>query len=151
MTKDKLQQKVLKRAIVIDDDKSLRAAISSILKKQGYEVHASREPFSCPIYLDCACQCPTEHACTNIIITDVNLPNMTGLEFVKSQKQHGCKVQNICVISAVWNETALKSFEDLGCKIFTKPFKMDELTKWLDECETNTEPSLKLSELPRNI
>lgn len=149
MYKDKkLQQSVLKRAIVIDDDKSLRTAISSILKKRGYEVHASSEPSLCPIYLDRVCPCPVEHACTNIIIIDVNLPNMTGLEFIESQKRHGCKVDNIAVMSAVWKEAELKSFESFGCKIFTKPFKMDELTNWLDECESNTEPDFKLSDLP---
>ena len=144
----KLQQDVLKRAVVIDDDNSLRTVISSILKKRGYEVHASPEPSSCPIYLDCDCSCPTEHACTNIIITDVDLPNMSGFEFIESQKGHGCKVQNIAVMSAVWEESELKAFQNLGCKVFTKPFKMDELTNWLDECGSNTDPNFKLSDLP---
>ncbi len=145
----KLQQSDLKRVIVIDDDESLRTAIAAILKKQGYEVHAYPEPSLCPIYLNCACHCPVEHACTNVIVIDVNLPNMIGLEFIESQKGHGCKVQNIAVMSAVWKEDELKSFESYGCKIFTKPFKMDELTNWLDDCERNTDPNFKLSDLPR--
>ena len=150
MRKDKLQQSVLKRAIVIDDDESLRTAISALLKKRGYEVHAYPEPSMCPIYLDSACHCPVEHACTNIIVIDVNLPNMSGLEFIESQKGHGCKVHNIAVMSVVWKEAELKLFESFGCKIFTKPFKMDELTNWMDKCESNTDPNFKLSDLPRN-
>jgi len=145
-----VSQSTIKRVIIIDDDNSLRTAISSILKKRGYEVYASPEPSLCPIYLNFACHCPLEHACTNIIVIDVNLPNMTGLEFIESQKGHGCKVQNIAVMSAVWKEAELKSFESLGCKIFTKPFKMDELTNWLDKCESNTDRNFKLSDLPRN-
>ncbi|MFQ5676520.1 MAG: hypothetical protein ACE5G1_11530 [bacterium] len=136
-----------RRAVVISSDQSLRIAILSILKRRGYEVYDAAEPFSCPIYLDCQCPCPTEHACTNVIITDALLPKMTGLEFIRSQRGKGCKVQNIGVMSAVWRETDLALFEDLGCKIFTKPFKMDELTQWLDECE-KTEPNFKLSDLP---
>ena len=106
-----VSQSTIRRAIVIDDDKSLRTAISSILKKRGYEVHAYPEPSLCPIYLNFACHCPVEHACTNIIVIDVNLPNMAGLEFIESQRAHGCKVQNIAVMSAVWKEAELKSFE----------------------------------------
>ena len=138
----------VKRAIVIDDDRALLSAISSILKKRGYEVHASPEPFCCPIYLDCECQCPVERACTNIIIADVNMPNMTGLEFIESQKRNGCKVQNIAVMSAVFENTELERIKSLGCKILKKPFKIDELTKWLDECEKKTDPNFKLSDLP---
>ncbi len=150
MRKNKLQRSVLKRAIVIDDDESLRTAISALLKKREYEVHAYPEPSLCPIFLECACHCPVEHACTSIIVIDVNLPNMTGLEFIESQKRHGCKVHNIAVMSAVWKEAELKLFESFGCKIFTKPFKRDELTNWLNECERNTDPNFKLSDLPCN-
>lgn len=137
-----------KRAIVISSDQSLRFAILSILKRRGYEVYDAAEPYSCPIFLDCECPCPMEYACTNIIITDIILPKMTGLEFIKSQRGKGCKVQNIGVMSTVWQEADLVKFEKLGCKIFTKPFKMDELTQWLDECEKRIEPNFKLSKLP---
>lgn len=139
---------MIKRAVVIDDDQAIRSVISSILKRRGYEVHASTEPLSCPIFLHHECQCQIEHACTNILITDVNMPNMTGLEFIKNQKINGCKVQNIAVISAAWQESDLKLAKNLGYKIFKKPFKINELNKWLDECERNTDPNIKLSNLP---
>lgn len=148
MRKNKLQKDLPKRAIVIDDDQSLRTALSSILKKRGYEVHASAEPFSCPVFLDCACSCPEERACANIIITDVRLPNMSGLEFIENQRRNGCKVQNIAVMSAVWEDVEFQRFRTLGCKTLTKPFKIDELTKWLEECEKSTVPDFKLSDLP---
>ena len=57
--------------------------------------------------------------------------------------------QNSAVMSAVWKEAELKSFESRDRKIFTKPFKIDERRNWLDECERALDPNCKLTELPK--
>ncbi len=92
------------RAIVLDDDYVLRTLIDDVLKNRGYEVHCSSEPFFCPVYLDSKCPCPVEHYCTTIIITDINMPNMTGLEFIEHQKRMGCKIQNVADMSGRWTD-----------------------------------------------
>ncbi len=71
--------KVKIRAIVLDDDQVIRDLIYDILKNRGYEAHASSEPLCCFVYLDSECPCPVEHFCTTIVITDIDMPNMTGL------------------------------------------------------------------------
>ena len=136
------------RAIVLDDDYTIRTLISDILEDRGYEVFDSSEPLSCPMYLDCECSCPVEHICTNIVITDINMPNMTGLEFIEHQKSNGCKVQNIAVMSGRWKGEEIEHAKRLGCYTFNKPFKIDEIEKWLDVCENKLDPNSKLSDLP---
>ncbi len=136
------------RAIVLDDDYTVRTIISDILEDRGYEVFDSSEPLYCPIYLDRECFCSAEHFCTNIIITDVNMPNMTGFEFIEHQKSNGCKVQNIAVLSGSWTDEELEHAKRLGCHTFNKPFKIDEIKKWLDACESKLDPNSKLSDLP---
>jgi len=122
--------KVSIRAVVIDDEDVIRDLIYDILKKRGYEVYVSSDPLCCPIYLDCECPCPDEHYCTNIIITDINMVNMTGLEFIKHQKSHGCKVQNIAVMSGCWTDEDIEQAKSLDCHMFKKPFNIDEIEKW---------------------
>lgn len=136
------------RAIVLEDNELLRALIYDMLKERGYEVYASSEPLFCPLYLDCECPCPVEHVCTTIIITDINMPNMTGLEFIEHQKSNGCKVQNVAVMSGRWTDEVLEHAKRLGCHTFNKPFKTDEIRKWLDTCENKLDPKSKLSDLP---
>jgi len=136
------------RAIVIDDEDMIRDLIYDVLKKRGYEVYDSPEPFFCPIYLDCECPCPADHICASIIISDINMPNMTGLEFIEHQKSNGCKVQNIALISGSWTDEELEHAKRLGCYAFNKPFKIDEIKKWLDSCESKLDPNSKLSDLP---
>ncbi|HDY66512.1 MAG TPA: response regulator [Candidatus Scalindua sp.] len=136
------------RAIVLDDDYILRTLINDILKNRGYEVHSSSEPFFCPVYLDSKCPCPVEHFCSNIIITDINMPNMTGFEFIENLKRNACKIQNVAIMSGRWTDEELEHAKRLGCHTFEKPFKIDEFGKWLDDCEKKLDPDNKLSDLP---
>ncbi len=143
--------KIKIRAIVLDDDNIIRNLICGILKNRGYEVHASSEPLFCSVYLDSKCPCPVEHICTSIIITDINMPNMTGFEFLEHQKSMGCKVQNIAVMSGRWTNEDLEHAKRLGCQMFKKPFKIDEIEKWLDECEEKLDHNGKLSDMPGRV
>jgi CheY-like chemotaxis protein len=139
------------RAVVLDDDYVLRTLIYDVLKDRGYEVHGSSEPFFCPIFLDRKCPCPVETHCTNIIITDINMPGMTGFEFIEHQKRKGCKVQHIAMMSGRWTNEDIEHARNLGCYIFKKPFKIDEIEKWLDDCEKKFDPNNKLSDLPMRM
>jgi len=123
------------RAIVLEDNDSLRTLICDILKDRGYEVYAFSEPFLSPVYRDSERPYTEEHTCPTIIITDIYMPNMTGFEFIEHQKSKGCKIQNIAIMSGRWTNKNIKHAKRLGCHMFKKPFKIDEVEKWLDECE----------------
>ncbi len=123
------------RAIVLEDNDSLRTLTCEILKDRGYEVYASSEPFLNPVYRDRERPCPEKHTCPTIIITDIDMPNMTGFEFIEHQKSKGCKIQYIAIMSGRWTNENIKHAKRLGCRMFEKPFKIDEVEKWLDECE----------------
>ncbi len=138
------------RAIVLEDDDAIKDLVSNILKARGYEIYASTEPFLSPVYLCSECPCPVGFACTTIIITDNNMPNMTGLEFVEHQKRLGCKVQNTAVMSGRWSNEEMEHAKKLGCQVFNKPFKIIEIEKWLDECEKDLDYRNNLLEVHMN-
>jgi len=124
------------RAVVIDDEDAIRNLISEILEMRGYEVSAYSEPLFCPIYsVDGECLCPVEHLCTDILIADIYMPRMTGLEFIKHLKSSGCKVQNLALMSGRWTDENIEHAKRLGCHMFKKPFNFGEIEKWLIECE----------------
>ena len=138
------------RAIVLDDDDAIKSLVSNLLRERGYEVYASSEPYLSQVYMGSGCSCSVGHTCTDIIITDNNMPNMSGLKFLERQKRMGCKVQNTAVMSGRWTDEEMEHAKKLGCKVFNKPFKIDEINKWLNECEKELDHKNKLSVVHMN-
>jgi hypothetical protein len=62
---------------------------------------------------------------------------MNGIEFLNAQTQRGCKLdnRNKAIISGQMDNEQKKIVDRLGCKFFQKPFKLSDLSDWLDECE----------------
>jgi CheY-like chemotaxis protein len=136
------------RAIVLEDNDSVRETLSIILKLRGYEVLAFPDPGACMAHLNHESESPEEHSCCDILITDVRMPGMTGLEYIESQKHHGCRVPNVAVMSGSWNETELEEARRLSCRVFEKPFLLEDLNAWLSQSEKKIDPHRELSVLP---
>jgi len=140
------------RAYVFDDDENIRTLLSTILMNRGYEVEAFADPKLCPLTLDQSCTCPHGLACCDFIISDLNMPHTSGLDFLETQKRKGCKVENMALISGGWNPLLRRRARELGCQVFDKPFLISELHDWLEGCERRVDPNRKLSDLtPREM
>ena len=77
------------RVFVFDDNELIRSSIANFLEGLGYEVHSYPEPAHCPVYLNHSCGCKHKYACTDIIITDIEMPGMTGIDFIEKQETEG--------------------------------------------------------------
>jgi len=135
------------RAFVFGNDEDLQSLISSILIERGYEVLSFPEPLFCPVYLNSDCQCSMEYMCGDIFIADINMPTVTGLEFIENLILNGCKsiTQNRgLIMSGEWTDVELKHAKILNCHIIYKPFTNDEIIEWLDKCEKRIDPNRKL-------
>ena len=133
-----------KRALVFEDNAVIRTTLKQVLDHMGFEVLAFAEPGFCPLHDSTKCVCPPEHSCADIIISDIDMPNVSGIEFVADQVKKGCKVKHIALMSGGWSASYLHQANALGCKTFSKPFDLRELKKWLDECEKRIEPASRL-------
>ena len=133
------------RVLIFDDEDMIRALFKIALKDKGYEIFDSATPASCPVYQNPECDCPLNEMCADIIISDIRMPEVNGLQFVKEQKKKGCKVTNIVLISAFVDKAIEKEATDMGCKILRKPFHIDELLAVLEEFEKNIDPNRTLA------
>jgi hypothetical protein len=75
------------------------------------------------------------------------MPVATGIEFIESRLNNGCKINFRALMSADWNESDLQQAEKIGCRIFHKPFDLGELIKWLDCCRKQIDERRSLSDL----
>ena len=137
------------RIFVYDMDKSLRELLSVIVKKKGHEVIALYEPVVCPLYSDLECCCSQSHACGDLMIVENRMTKMSGLKLIKKQLEGGCKgaAQNKLVLNGTRIDEEASFARELGCKVLKKPFKVSEITDWIDQCEQRIDPDRKLADL----
>ncbi len=133
------------RAIVFDDNESIRNLVKLILEDRGYEVLIYTDPTECPLQHSHECQCGETQVCSDIVISDIDMPNVSGLEFVGQLLNRGCKVPNVAIMSGLWSESKLEQAKALGCKTFEKPFSLSAFTEWLKECEFRIDQDRSLS------
>ena len=124
------------RAFIFEDDHFLREFLRRFLEARGYEVFTFAYPTNCE-----ACPCRPNHVCADIILSDVKMPQLTGIAFMEHLHQQGCKITNTALMSGEWSDSDLHRAQALGCRIFTKPFNMEKIDRWLDECETRIDPT----------
>ncbi|GBD99705.1 response regulator receiver domain protein [bacterium BMS3Abin07] len=126
-----------KRVIIFDDEEMVLDFMAETLSYMDYEVLTFREPDVCPIYREDAGLCNNKKPCADIIITDMAMHGMRGIEMIQKQAQRECRLgtRNKAVMSGNFSDDDIRMIEELGCRMIQKPFKISELSEWLNECE----------------
>jgi DNA-binding response OmpR family regulator len=132
------------RALLFDDDASIRELLQVVLERRGYEVLTYTEPGLCPLNDAAECPCPSGTLCADVIISDLNMPHRTGLDFVQDLLQKKCRRPFIALMSGDWTDNQIDHAADLACKVFHKPFKVAEIVNWLQGVETVILPQRRL-------
>jgi len=132
------------RVLLFEDNDSIRFTLENLLKGHGFEVYTFSNPGMCPQYLSSNHNCRLDDSCSDIIISDVHMPVETGIEFLKNRLKFGCKVKYRALMSADWTEDDLQYAEEIDCKVFHKPFGLDELLDWLEYCRKQIDQNREL-------
>jgi FixJ family two-component response regulator len=108
---------------VIDDDASVRTAISYLLRSLGYIVHAfpSAGAFLQSVQL----------TTTWCVIADVRMPEMSGVELQSRLRAEGNRVPFVFVTAVADESVRARALEDGALCFLTKPFDEDILIKCL--------------------
>ncbi len=111
----------LKRILVVDDEENTRIALKRLLSRDGYEVQTASNGLealkSLRIY-------PAE-----LIITDLNMPQMNGLAFLR-ELNRDYPSSNVIMITAFGEVESYLEALNLGAfEYLNKPLRVDELRK----------------------
>lgn len=135
------------RINIFDDNASTLRMLKEFMSKRDYEILLFDRPIVCPINSVKSDKCHDFlNPCADIIMTDYQMPGMTGTEMLLHQTQMGCKVdiKNKLVMSGDLDDKGQEMIEELGCVFFSKPFRFNELSAWLDDCEERIDLSKPL-------
>ena len=126
---------IRRRAVILDDNITLRKVLWRLFDARGYEVFTFPDPGLCPLHVARGCPCPPFTSCADIIVSDLNMIDGNGMDFLEQLVQKGCKQQHFALMSGNFSEADLARASRLNCKSFTKPLDMAQLTAWLEEVE----------------
>lgn len=131
---------------IFDDDPMNLGLFAAIMATRNYEVYANDRAIVCPVYGTQTGKCGLLKPCADVIITDNRMPGITGIEMLLEQSQRGCRVdvRNKAVVSADLDNKQRKIVEGLGCAVFGKPFRLNDILAWLDDCESRIDLSMPL-------
>lgn len=107
------------RILVVDDEDSIREFLEIMLKKEGYEVTLAEDGLKAKDILS--------KKSFDMIISDMQMPNMTGLELLKHVKESYPDVFFMMITAFGTTETAVDAMKMGAYDYVTKPFKIDEV------------------------
>lgn len=112
--------------LIVDDSRSMRAVIKKTILMSGFKVDQCLEAGNGREALDVLAK-----AWVDVIILDINMPEMNGLEFLEELKKDSLlKAIPVIVISTESSEKRIQNAFDLGAKGFIKkPFLPEEIKK----------------------
>jgi Nif-specific regulatory protein len=107
------------KILLIDDSPDILTHLSEYLKNEGYEVEASTDGEKAISMI--------ERKCYDIILTDLMMPNIDGMEVLKYVTQHSR--ESICMILTGYGtiKNAVEAVKLGAFDYLTKPIKMDEI------------------------
>ena len=133
------------RILVFDDHQEILHLLKAVFDTRGYEVLTYPHPGACPIFDNENCSCPDGQSCTDIILTDINMPVMRGIDFIEKQMQKGCHCRHLALMSGDYTSDDMQRVSELGLKFFQKPFDIADVFDWLDQIEQNINPHRQLT------
>lgn len=110
-----------KTILVVDDSISMRQVVGLALKGAGYEVIEACDGKDGLAKL--------EGKKVNLIVSDVNMPNMDGISFLKEVKKSPAhKFTPVIMLTTESQEDKKKQGQEAGAKAWmVKPFQPDQL------------------------
>ncbi|MFZ2196303.1 MAG: response regulator [Thermodesulfovibrionales bacterium] len=124
------------RVIIFDDESMLLELMEFYFDRWGFEVFSFQTPIVC-LFNGSSGSCESLAPCADLVISDFQMPQMTGIELFQLQARKGCRIDNKmkAIMSGHADGELLKQCKDLGYKFFQKPFDYSELYAWVSECE----------------
>ena len=132
------------RVLIFDDDPTMRQLLWLVCDQRGYEVFTFPEPGLCPLRAKDTCPCDGHAACADVIISDLEMPHTRGIDFVEKLLGNGCRCRHLALMSGGWSEGEVARAATLGCKVFSKPFHISEVSEWLDQVHREITPNRML-------
>jgi len=112
--------------LIVDDSSTMRKIITRSLRQAGFVVD---EIFEAGDGIEGLNALTTNKI--DLILSDINMPNMDGLEFVKSSRGRGCKVPIVMITTEGGEDVINEALASGANGSIRKPFTPEQLQEQL--------------------
>jgi len=112
--------------LIVDDSSTMRKIISRSLRQAGLPVDEIFEAGDGIEGLNVL-----SGKSVNLILSDINMPNMDGLEFIKQARANGCKAPIVMITTEGGEDILKQAIENGASDSIKKPFTPDQLNEKL--------------------
>jgi CheY-like chemotaxis protein len=124
MTEDK---KALQRVLVADDDQSIRQLVSTIVKRENFDVDAAPDGIEAIAYLE-------QHQYA-VVLLDLMMPRLDGFGVIQWLKEHPPAIKPIILVITAYADQRFKEVDsEIVSGVLRKPFEVAELGDLVRSC-----------------
>jgi DNA-binding NtrC family response regulator len=116
------------RVLVVDDEDALRTTLAANLELEGHEV---TEADSAERALALAGGAPFD-----VVVTDIRMPGMTGVELFRALRARGLEVPVILMTAFAIEELVQSALEEGAFTVLPKPFEVDHALRTIARAAT---------------
>lgn len=108
------------RILVVDDERSMREMLEIFLGREGYDVMGHSAANDALLVLE-------EDKGFDLIITDINMPGLTGLDLLKAVRHFESDIPVIMITAYGSPDSAVEAMKLGAVDYITKPFRIEEI------------------------
>ena len=114
--------------LIVDDSSTMRKIISRSLRQAGLTIEDILEAGDGIEGLNVL---STSGKTINLILSDINMPNMDGLEFVKQVRSNGLTMPIVMITTEGGEDVIAQALQNGASDSIKKPFTPDQLSEKL--------------------
>lgn len=124
----------MQKILVVDDEENARLGLSTLLRADGYQVTAAGNGLEALGHM--------QEDNFDLVITDINMPGMNGLLFLREISRSFPQVRVIMITAYGGVESYLEAMNLGACEYLNKPVKLKELKAVMKRISTRPSGSL---------
>ncbi|MBI5191991.1 MAG: sigma-54-dependent Fis family transcriptional regulator [Nitrospirae bacterium] len=107
------------KILVVDDERGMRELLTIMLQKEGFDVSSADGGQEALEFIS--------QRMYDIVITDIKMPNVTGIDVLKAVKETSPETIVIMITAYASTETAMDAMKLGAYDYINKPFKIEEI------------------------
>ena len=131
MNKEQPDNNLNLHIMVVDDEQSMCEFLEIILLRNGYQVSCFTDAFAAVASLD--------RESYDLIISDIKMPSMSGLELLRTIKKKTPATEIIMITAFASTTTVIEAMKNGAFDYISKPFKVDEILLTIEKALKNSQ------------